>query len=116
MTGQANVLIDNYNRPVVADFGLTFVIDHGEFTTNKIAGPARWTAPEVLDPPGEEENEPPYSQASDVFAFGMTMIEVRRCSTFIVIRPREFILQYRFLRASPRTARFAMIVLSSFEF
>ena len=69
-------MIDNKQNPVIADFGLTFIIDHGEFTTNKIAGPARWTAPEILDPPEDCENEPPYSQASDIFAFGMTMIEV----------------------------------------
>ena len=69
-------MIDEGKNPVIADFGLTFIIDHGEFTTNKIAGPARWTAPEVLDPPADNENDPPYSRASDVFAFGMTMIEV----------------------------------------
>ena len=77
-------MIDNKQNPVIADFGLTFIIDHGEFTTNKIAGPARWTAPEILDPPEDCENEPPYSQASDIFAFGMTMIEVRSVATFIV--------------------------------
>ena len=77
-------MIDERKNPVIADFGLTFIIDHGEFTTNKIAGPARWTAPEILDPPGDNENDPPYSKASDVFAFGMTMIEVRSVATFIV--------------------------------
>ena len=69
-------MIDNKQNPVIADFGLTFVIDHSEFIRNKIAGPARWTAPEILDPPEGCGNEPPYSQASDIFAFGMTMIEV----------------------------------------
>ena len=69
-------MIDEGKNPVIADFGLTFIIDHGEFTTNKIAGPARWTAPEILDPPGDNENDPPYSKASDVFAFGMTMLQV----------------------------------------
>ena len=55
---------------------MTFVIDHGEFTTNKIAGPARWTAPEILDPPEGDENEPPYSFQSDMFALAMTIVEV----------------------------------------
>ena len=55
---------------------MTFVIDHGEFTTNKIAGPARWTAPEILDPPEGGENEPPYSFQSDMFALAMTIVEV----------------------------------------
>ena len=55
---------------------MTFVIDHGEFTTNKIAGPARWTAPEILDPPEGDESEPPYSFQSDMFALAMTIIEV----------------------------------------
>ena len=55
---------------------MTFVIDHGEFTTNKIAGPARWTAPEILDPPEGDETEPPYSFQSDMFALAMTIVEV----------------------------------------
>lgn len=77
---QSNVLISNDGIPLIADFGLTFVIDHTEFTTSKIAGPARWTAPEILNPPNDEM-EPPYSKQSDVFAFSMTAIEVSlRCS------------------------------------
>jgi len=72
----ANILVDDKGQPVIADFGLTFVIDHGEFTTNKIAGPARWTAPEILDPPEGYDDEPPYSFQSDIFAFAMTVVEI----------------------------------------
>lgn len=76
-SAQANVLVDDSGNAVLADYGLTFVIDQSEFTTTKIAGPARWTAPEILDSPeGEEYNEPHYSTKSDVFAFAMTFIEV----------------------------------------
>lgn len=76
MYTQANVLISDKGIPLLADYGVTFVIDHGEFTTNKIAGPARWTAPEILDPLDGDENEPPYTFKSDIFAFAMTMVEV----------------------------------------
>lgn len=95
---QANIMIDNKQQPVIADFGLTFVIDHGAFTTNKIAGPARWTAPEILDPPGEHEDVPPYSHASDVFAFGMTMIEVR---PFLSINYPYLIIRCQILTGKP---------------
>lgn len=67
----------------LADFGLIFVIDHGQFTTSKIAGPARWSAPEILDPPEDEEtisdeiHDPQYTKAGDMFAFSMLLIEVR---------------------------------------
>jgi len=72
----SNIMINDDGVACVADFGLTFVIDHSEFTTSKIAGPARWTAPEILDPPEEFQNVPPYSKASDMFAFGMAVIEI----------------------------------------
>ena len=61
----------------MADYGLTFVIGQSDFTTSKIAGPARWTAPEILDPPDEDDViSSPYSTKSDVFAFAMTVVEV----------------------------------------
>lgn len=69
----------------VADFGLIFVIDHGQFTTSKIAGPARWSAPEILDPPEDEEtisneiHDPQYTKAGDMFAFAMLLIEMFTC-------------------------------------
>jgi len=73
----ANVLVDEHGNAVLADYGLTFIIDSSEFTTTKIAGPARWTAPEILDSPDDEEvSEAHYSTKSDVFAFAMTFIEI----------------------------------------
>jgi len=71
----SNILISNDGVPYLADFGLVFIIDHNEFTTSKIAGPARWTAPESLDPP-ENEDASPYTKESDIYAFAMTAVEV----------------------------------------
>ena len=69
-------MIQRDGTAVVADYELTFIIDHAEFTTNKIAGPARWMAPELIDPPSED-NEPHYDRSTDVFAFAMTVLEAR---------------------------------------
>jgi len=68
-------MISDENLPQLTDFGLVFIIDHNEFTTSKIAGPARWTAPETLDPPESDESSP-YTKESDVYAFAMTAVEV----------------------------------------
>ena len=72
-------MISDKGEALVADFGLTFVIDHAQFTTHKLAGPARWTAPELLDF-DEDGPEFPHSFESDIFAFGMTVLEVRDIS------------------------------------
>lgn len=58
----------------LADYGLLFIVEQADFTRHKIAGPARWAAPEVLDPPA---NVAPHSEATDVYAFAMTVVEVR---------------------------------------
>jgi len=71
----SNVMISNNGVPYLTDFGIVFIIDHNEFTTSKIAGPARWTAPESLDPP-EAEDACPYTKESDTYAFAMTAVEV----------------------------------------
>ena len=83
---------------MIADFGLAFIIDQTEFTSSKIAGSARWSPPEVLDPPDEDaecnvsedtENKgvdgdetcmPPYSKKSDVYSMAMVFYEV--CHSF----------------------------------
>jgi len=73
----ANVLIDVKGHAVLADYGLVFIIDSTDFTTTKIVGTCRWTAPELMVPPeNEEEYASTYSFSSDVFAFAMTIIEV----------------------------------------
>jgi hypothetical protein len=50
------------------------------FTTKNLGGSLRWTAYELVAPPeteSEEEEAPPLTKATDVWAFGMTILEVR---------------------------------------
>ncbi|KAJ7590439.1 kinase-like domain-containing protein [Mycena floridula] len=68
----ANVFVTAEGHAVLADFGLAFIIHSSEFTTAKTAGNSRWTAPELMS--GEEETT--LSTSTDVFAFGMTIIEI----------------------------------------
>jgi serine/threonine protein kinase len=77
-------LINAECQAVLADFGLVFIIDSADFTSAKVVGTCRWTAPELMLPPESEEESPPeYSFASDVFAFAMTIVEVRRPRPFL---------------------------------
>lgn len=66
---------------MLADFRLTFVIDHGEFTTNKVAGSVRWIPPEILNPSLDDASDLPYSTSSDVYSFAMTIVEVSTSRT-----------------------------------
>jgi len=73
---KANVLIDADGHAVLADYGLVFIIDSSDFDTTKILGACRWTAPELMRCDEEEDSDPPFSLATDIFAFAMTTIEV----------------------------------------
>lgn len=74
-------MINAHEQAVLADYGLVFIIDSSDFTSAKVVGTCRWTAPELMLPPeNEEEYVPQYSFASDAFAFAMTIVEVRRPS------------------------------------
>lgn len=78
------MLIDEKGHAVLADYGLVFIIDSTDFTSAKVVGTCRWTAPELMVPPeNEEEYAPTYSFASDVFAFAMIIIEVS-CRTMFL--------------------------------
>eukprot|EP01122_Echinamoeba_exundans_P008092 TRINITY_DN261_c0_g1_i1.p1 TRINITY_DN261_c0_g1~~TRINITY_DN261_c0_g1_i1.p1 ORF type:complete len:1204 (-),score=203.30 TRINITY_DN261_c0_g1_i1:934-4545(-) len=72
-----NVLLDENNLPKVADFGTARTLKpsvKGDGTNLAAAddkiGPFKWQAPEVL---ASEEN---FSEASDVWSFGCTVVEI----------------------------------------
>ena len=62
------------------DTGLAPLIKYGDFTVAGMYGRPRWMAPEILDPPDnismEDMDEIPYTKETDVYAFGMTILEV----------------------------------------
>ncbi|KIJ52444.1 hypothetical protein M422DRAFT_243228 [Sphaerobolus stellatus SS14] len=68
-----NVLISGKGVPCLTDFGLSRLLSEtrGLTTTSEAAGSLRWMAPELL-----KGNNGKVTKASDVWAFGMTTIEI----------------------------------------
>lgn len=81
---QCNILIDSNCRARLADFGLAKVIDEsaaGSTADNGMRGTTRWMAPELMNPEefgftSECKIRLP-SRGTDVYALGMTILEVR---------------------------------------
>ena len=74
---KANVLIDSAGHAVVADYGLALIMDSSEFTSIKTTGSCRWTAPEIMNPPNNEDDPlPQFTVKSDTFSYAMTVFEV----------------------------------------
>ena len=84
---QANILIDSECCARLADFGFAVIIDEstsGSTTDNRgIGGTARWMAPELLHPEGfgftDERLKKLPSMSTDIYAIGMTILEVSAC-------------------------------------
>ncbi|KZT18663.1 kinase-like protein [Neolentinus lepideus HHB14362 ss-1] len=70
----ANVLVDQYMHPRIADFGLAHLSDMAH--SNSGSGSARWMAPELHDPQAFGLEHPVRTRQSDFFAFGMLCLEV----------------------------------------
>ena len=71
-------MIDSNRCARVADFGLAVVVE--DTISNELKGTTRWMAPELMDPEkygfiGESQKQLP-SKSTDMYAIGMTVLEV----------------------------------------
>eukprot|EP01122_Echinamoeba_exundans_P010757 TRINITY_DN4092_c0_g1_i1.p1 TRINITY_DN4092_c0_g1~~TRINITY_DN4092_c0_g1_i1.p1 ORF type:complete len:1750 (-),score=239.11 TRINITY_DN4092_c0_g1_i1:2239-7488(-) len=66
-----NILLDSQLEPRVSDFGFSRVVgdDEKQGKTNATVGPIKWMPPESL-------RDRIYSEKSDVWAFGVTILEI----------------------------------------
>lgn len=81
-------MIADDGRPQIMDSGLSLIITRSDFTIASVCGPCRWMSPEVLDPSDEyyvydaddtsatPSYTSPFSEKSDVYSLGMTIMEV----------------------------------------
>ncbi|KAG9038263.1 hypothetical protein FRB95_002224 [Tulasnella sp. JGI-2019a] len=65
----ANVLLNADVQPLLCDFGMTKISDGDTSTGMKGAGSLRWMSPEL-------ENDGPRTNSTDMYAFGMTIVEI----------------------------------------
>ena len=73
---QSTILFDNTGIPRLAGFSNSLVaVDPYENTRESYGYTLRWAAPEILDAPGPASRRP--TKMSDVYAFGMVVVEVQ---------------------------------------
>lgn len=71
---QSNVLVDSLEIAKLTDFGISYRIGHPNLQFENDVGTYRYSAVEAMDPYGDR----PITVAMDVWAFAMTVLEVRR--------------------------------------
>jgi serine/threonine protein kinase len=97
---QANILINSEFRACLADFGLAAIIEDASYLegtgTYKTAGTIRWMAPEILDPEKygyiKRARRKLPSKSTDIYALGMTILEVRIGSPLLLLLSRNITL------------------------
>ena len=75
---QTEILFDDAGIPRIADFGFSSItFDSGSYITSKTmpSDSIQWTAPEILQALDSESGR--RTKMSDVYAFGMIVVEVR---------------------------------------
>ena len=75
---QMNILFDRTGIPQITDFGVSSITFNPQ--TNNASTPSdgysvRWAAPEILEAPNTNLRRP--TKMSDVYAFGIVVVEVR---------------------------------------
>lgn len=76
---QSNVLVNNNGKACLSDFGLGRLLEVSGFTTKQVGGTCRWMAYELIYDDGEQPAQ--HTRETDVWAFGMTILEVRASVT-----------------------------------
>lgn len=81
---QANILIDELERVRITDFGFSTIFESQSFASAGFAsmhhrGSAQWMAPELL------MSHMRKTKASDVYAFGMTILEVSHHNVYMYV-------------------------------
>ncbi|KAG8697861.1 hypothetical protein FRC08_006266 [Ceratobasidium sp. 394] len=75
-----NILVSDEGMVKLSDFGNSIFVSECslEFTdtTNTVGGTTRWMAPELLDEDESEDEDTNRSQPADIYALGMTILEV----------------------------------------
>lgn len=74
-----NILISDDDEALLGDFGLSKLNESATISALKGSGSVRWQAPELLD-------EGAKTFQSDVYAFGMTIVEVS--TPLFILEPR----------------------------
>jgi len=69
----SNVLVNDEGKASLTDFGLSFILQESGFTTKTVSGTWRFMAPELMS---AEEVRMRMTQATDVWAFSMTVVEI----------------------------------------
>ncbi|KAH7345144.1 kinase-like domain-containing protein [Rhizoctonia solani] len=77
-----NILISKDRTPRISDFGLSRAVKNSDmptgYTTSTFHGSMRWMSPE-LHQADDNGRPPPFTPASDTWAFGMVMLEIETC-------------------------------------
>ncbi|KAJ7581802.1 kinase-like domain-containing protein, partial [Mycena floridula] len=85
----SNILIADDGSPIVADFGLSKILEHSTgYTTTSLTGTANWLAPEIFK--AIKRGQPVQtsrSGASDIWALGCTVYEVEALILYLRSRP-----------------------------
>ncbi|RDB21806.1 Serine/threonine-protein kinase STY46 [Hypsizygus marmoreus] len=71
----ANILMRD-ETPLLMDAGLAPLVSRGDFTVTSFCGRPRWAAPEIVSPPEDSSDDILHTFKSDVYALGMTILEV----------------------------------------
>jgi len=76
---QENILFDHEGIPRLTDFGISSITINpfsNNASTPMQGFSLRWAAPEILEARNDESGRP--TKMSDVYAFGMVVVEARR--------------------------------------
>jgi len=87
-----NILLDEHCSPKIADFGLSKIMEQVQSsaaTATKQFGPLRWMAPECF-------TESTFSEASDVWSFGIVCVEVltQRTPYYDITELAQFVFKF----------------------